>query len=188
MLTAKEKLRRRMLAIRGDMPPHQVADLSQRIRLRLNQLPSFIEAKTMVFYASIRNEVITDHMIDDALSTGKKVALPKVVKDQRRLVISYIDDIDALMPGAYGIREPGNIRPVPLNSVDLVVVPGVAFDTEGYRLGHGGGYYDIFLSNMGEDVIKIGLAFEFQMVGKLPIEGHDIKMDTILTEKRIIIT
>jgi 5-formyltetrahydrofolate cyclo-ligase len=188
MLAAKENLRRRMLAIRGNMPPQKVADLSQRIRLHLNEVPSFIEAKTIIFYASIRNEVITDHMIGDALSMGKKVALPKVVKDQRRLVISYIDDLDALMPGAYGIREPRDIRPVPLNSVDLVVVPGVAFDMKGYRLGHGGGYYDIFLSEMGEGVIKIGLAFEFQLVGKLPIEEHDIKVDTILTEKRIIIT
>ncbi len=184
----KRELRERMLELREGMLHSEVAAMSKTIHTYLQSLPSFRNAKNIFLYASTRNEVETDDIIVNLLQAGKGVAIPVVNKGTKEIVFSFIESLDELMPSTYGIREPlpNSLRPVALDSVDLIIIPGVAFDMRGYRLGYGGGYYDRFLEKLPEGVHKMGLAFDFQVLEALPVEEHDLKVDTIITEERII--
>jgi 5-formyltetrahydrofolate cyclo-ligase len=102
------------------------------------------------------------------------------------LQISHLSKFSDLSPGTYGILEPKKekIKPTSIHEIDIVLVPGVAFDRFGHRLGQGGGYYDWFLSKT--NVVSIGLAFEFQILKEIPVEPHDQRVDLIVTEEKLI--
>lgn len=187
-MTDKGDLRKRMVALREGISRSEIISKSKMIHTHLRSFPPYLNAITILFYAATRNEVVTDDMIRDALQSGKLVGLPLVHKERRELTFSYIKSLNELAPGVYGIREPlpEYLRPVSLTSIDLIIVPGVAFDLKGHRLGYGGGYYDRFLRRVGDDVPRVGLAFELQLLDELPVEDHDVTVDTIITEKRII--
>jgi len=134
-------------------------------------------------------EVETEQMIRDFLEIGKKILIPITDKPHRRLIFSELRDYDAeLTLGTFNIQEPKREyrRIIPPNQTALVTVPGIVFDLRGYRLGYGFGYYDRFLSSLNVETPTIGLAFEFQIENKVPIENHDIPVHRIITEKRVI--
>ena len=147
------------------------------IKNRLFELEEFKKAKVVMFYVSLKDEVSTLSMIDDAARTGKRVCVPVILKEEKRLIAGEIKDrVKDLERQHFGIFQPiaGHVREVPLEHIDLVVVPGIAFDKDNMRLGRGHGYYDRFLSLLPNRTKTIGLAFDFQVVENLPKDSHDI--------------
>ena len=137
-----------------------------------------------MFYVSLKDEVNTLGMIDEAIATGKKVCVPVVILHEKRLIAGGIRDrMQDLEKQHFGIYQPkpGRVEEVPLADIDLVVVPGVAFDRNNVRLGRGHGYYDRFLSSLSERTKAIGLAFDFQVVDHLPQDSHDIPVWKTIT-------
>jgi 5-formyltetrahydrofolate cyclo-ligase len=122
-------------------------------------------------------------MISETLEMGKRVCVPFTLEDSKSIVASEIEDLGVLKPGPYGIYQPeeSRVRPVPLEDIDLVVVPGVAFDSCCIRLGRGHGYYDRFLSALPKDTETIGLAFDFQVLERLPKDPHDVPVSKTIT-------
>ncbi|MDD5004920.1 MAG: 5-formyltetrahydrofolate cyclo-ligase [Candidatus Omnitrophica bacterium] len=157
---------------------------SFKIQNKLFSLPEFIKAKMILFYLSFGGEVETFRMIQKTMSLGKKVALPVINSRNKRLIPSLISDCGYnLELGPYGIRQPKkkHMRNVALDKIDLIIVPGVAFDLHGNRIGRGLGYYDRFLHSLPKEIPSIGLAFDFQVLGRIPsLESHDFPVDKVL--------
>jgi 5-formyltetrahydrofolate cyclo-ligase len=126
-------------------------------------------------------------MIKDTLSSEKNVIVPISIKKDRTSILSTLEKWGDLEIGSYGILEPraDSVKEISINEIDLIIVPGVGFDESGYRIGHGKGYYDNLLK-ISKSAMYIGLAFEFQIVKKIPIESHDLPVNIIITENRII--
>jgi len=188
VLRERKEIRERILAARDRMP----ADVRHRkdidIRRRLMSLPEFLTAQAILLYASFRSEVDTMTLMPEVLAMGKRVFLPKVDQDNARLVLYEIEEMGELTPGFMGIYEPGptRSRPAAIGDADLVIVPGAVFDLKGNRLGYGVGYYDRLLSQRRGKGAVAGLAYEEQVVELVPAEAHDVKMDIIVTDERII--
>ena len=148
------------------------------------RMPEFERAKTILFYASFGGEVETFDMIRQAQLLGKRIALPRI-HPQNTIKPVLISDLDCdLETGPYGIRQPhaSNDRTILPGELDMVVVPGVAFDRFNNRLGRGGGYYDRFLGTLSDKVITVGLAFDFQIVdGFPPSASHDKPVFCVLS-------
>lgn len=154
------------------------------IKEELFCLEEFKRAKVVMFYVSTDGEVDTALMIDETLKMGKKVVVPLILMKEKKLVASLIlDRTKELRPGPYGILQPIACvsRPISLKDIDLVVAPGIAFDKKGNRLGRGKGYYDKFLSEIPQGIPLIGLAFDFQLVDRLPRLAHDLPVDKVIT-------
>lgn len=155
----------------------------KKIEARLRTLDVFQQAYKILFYVSFLSEVQTHQLIKEALK-NKKVGVPLV--NNKELLIKEITDFSQLSPGHKNILEPSSDLPdLKVEDLNLIIVPGVAFDKKHYRLGYGGGYYDRLLAK-DNDHISIGLAFEEQIVDDLPIESHDQKVDFIVTDKRVL--
>jgi 5-formyltetrahydrofolate cyclo-ligase len=175
---------RRRVAI----PAEHAAVAGKAIQDYVQRLPAFQNAEVVMAYVPIRNEVDTGGLIDAALAAGKHVAFP--VTDTRRkeiyprIVMRYPED---LVAGPFGINEPRPSCPVAApEEIDLILVPGVAFDAKGFRLGYGEGYYDRFLPLTSGT--SIGLAYSFQLVKTVFPEKHDWPVDFIVTEEITIET
>lgn len=157
---------------------------SFQIQKKLFSLPEFIKAKIILFYLSFDGEVETFRMIEKAISLGKKIAVPVISRRSRKLSPSLIDDCACgLEVGSYGVYQPrpGRVRKIPLKKIDLVIVPGVGFDLKGNRIGRGMGYYDRFLKALPQRTPCIGIAFDFQVLSKIPsLESHDSPVDKVL--------
>ncbi len=187
--TAKKELRARIQGERDAIPLQLRRELSARVGALLFSAPEFSAARTIFFFISFRSEVSTEPMIRQALSEGKRVCLPYTYPETRGMIASQITDFDDdLEPGNYGILEPraDKVRDVPPKELDLIITPGVAFDETGGRLGYGGGYYDRFFTARREGCPLVALAFEMQLVKKVPRDGHDLPVDLIVTERRVI--
>ena len=122
------------------------------------------------------------------MELGKTVCLPRVDWDAKGMVPAVVTDLTTLVTHRHGIAEPGERAPVvAVEDLDLILVPGVAFDERCNRLGRGGGFYDRFLGGVGPDTPVAGIAFELQMVRSVPMERHDRAMDAVVTESRLIV-
>ncbi len=146
------------------------------------KLPAIQKARSILFYVSMPGEVDTSAMIEKAIFTGKRVALPIVEQNQRKLIPTVILSMEDAHKGTYGIAEPhfDPDKALALKDLDAVVVPGLAFDRSLHRLGRGAGYYDRFLSILPNSVATVGLAFDFQLTECLPTEAHDIRLQQII--------
>jgi 5-formyltetrahydrofolate cyclo-ligase len=187
--SAKLELRRRALAVRDALPGAFRARQSVAICARAAALPELETATVLMLYTSFRSEVETTALFSWALRAGKTVCAPRILAP--RLMAAYlIADPDAdLAPGTWGIPEPREgLAEVPPERVDAVVVPGSAFDTAGRRCGYGGGFYDTFLLRTRPGVPRVALAFEAQLLEELPCEPHDLAVDAVVTEARVIRT
>jgi 5-formyltetrahydrofolate cyclo-ligase len=179
----KNKLRKELIEKRKNLSEKEVLEKSKHIEKRLFEMKEFRQASTVLFYVSYDNEVYTHDMIKECIN-NKKIVVPITEKKSRRLILSELISWDDLENGSYGILEPKKIIKTSIDDVDLIIVPGVGFDKQGNRLGHGKGYYDNLLNN--SKALKVALAFEFQVVERIPVKKHDVAMDRIITEKRII--
>ncbi|MEW6570388.1 MAG: 5-formyltetrahydrofolate cyclo-ligase [Nitrospirota bacterium] len=184
----KKTIREEVLKKRDGIPNTERLIKDNRIKLNILNLPEFVLSKNILIYASFRSEVSTSSIIEEALKAGKRVVLPRVNRDRHELELYEIRDKGELSPGYAGIMEPfrSKERSRNLNDMDLIIVPGVAFDSSGNRIGYGGGYYDGLLSRMPAKISVIALAYEEQLVDSVPSEIHDIKVDIIVTDKRVI--
>jgi len=184
----KQKIREEVLVKRNHIPKEVRSVKNSLIKGKLFSLPEFISSHTILFYASFRSEVETSGMITESIGSGKRVLLPKVDREKKMLRLYEIKDISELSPGYMGIPEPSltDERMMSPEDVDLVVIPGVAYDSAGNRLGYGAGYYDSLLSQTEKKLLVVAPAFEEQIADQIPAEEHDVKVDIIVTDKRII--
>ena len=154
------------------------------IKSKLFNIEEFKKAKVVMFYVSLKDEVDTFIMIDEALKAGKRIAVPVILKEEKRLIAGEIHNrLEDLESQHFGIYQPrqDRVKEIPLDDIDLVVVPGVAFDRKNIRLGRGHGYYDRFLSGLPKKTKTIGLAFDFQVLEDLPQDPHDVPVSKIIT-------
>jgi len=185
----KAQLRTQLLERRRRLAFEEVWRLSAIVQARLLATGLYADAKRLALYASFRNEVLTDEVFQDADSKGMDVSYPRIVKGaDRRIAFFKVAHLSELATGSYEIKEPGRKEvELPLESLDLIVVPGVAFDRAGHRLGYGKGYYDMALA--GARCPVVALAYDFQVVeGRLPSEPHDVPVSAIVTETEVIKT
>ena len=182
----KEKLRKEKKEKRIKQTKEENRKKSKEINERLLGLKEYKEAETVLFYISYNGEVFTHEMIKEALKE-KNVVVPISNKEDNTLRLSVLKSWGDLEIGSYGILEPKEecIKESSIDDIDLVIVPGVGFDNKGNRLGHGKGYYDRLLKQLINKPV-IGLAFEFQIVEKIPSEKHDVKISMVVTEDRAI--
>lgn len=182
---AKGTLRQRLLNLLTSQKEEDRLRKSRVIQRKLFLTPEFKRAKTILFYASFNGEVETFRMMKQALKLGKKIVLPTILKDQKKMILSLVEDLGKdLVCGAYGIKEPNPhaIKPVDLEAIDLAIVPGVAFDCDNNRLGRGAGYYDRFLVTLPSHTPTFGLAFDFQVLTRLPHQQkHDVAVSRVIT-------
>ena len=188
---SKSEVRKRILAARSSMSADEVRIKSEAIMERIIKSEAFAGARLVMCYMDFRNEVMTAGIISAALASGKRVALPRVCKcgNDRTLAVYEINDLyKDVEKGAWGIMEPCShrLRRADENEIDLVIVPGVAFDVNRQRLGYGAGYYDSFLAKLRPGCSKIAVAFDLQVQECIPVEVHDVKMDAVITETGII--
>lgn len=182
----KNEIRKSTIAERGALPKEVVAEKSNLITAKLVELPEYEQAQTLMVYIDFRNEVQTRNIIQHALSHGKRVTIPVTDVKQKRLTPSLLKHFPGdLTPGTWGILEPKpqSFRPVAPEEIDLVLVPGVAFDVQGNRLGYGGGFYDRFLPRTKPDTIYIALAFELQVKNNVCPGDYDVPMHMLVTEE-----
>jgi len=186
---AKSQLRKRMLAKAASLTEDEAIRRSKNAEIRLSKLSLYKEAKTIVFYYPIKGELDLRRMLRKAL-VKKKVCLPFTDLANKRLRIYHVQDLDRdLAKGTFGIKEPRGekIKEVDVREIDLVIVPGLAFDRQKNRLGRGGGFYDRFLKEIPDSAKKIGAAFDFQVTESLPVNlSQDQKVDLIVTDSRVI--
>jgi len=184
----KPLIRDKILSLRRSLSENDILEKSMKIKERLFNLPEFINSNTILFYVSIKDEVKTDFMIKEALKLKKRVAVPLSNVKEKNLIVSELNDFDELHVGSFGILEPKKefLRPLKPQELNLVIVPGVAFDERGNRIGYGKGFYDNFLKDLRDGVKTIALAYEIQIVESIPTSTKDISVDKIITEKRII--
>lgn len=180
----KQEIRRRIKKLSKSYSGLEKSKKSGIIKTKLFNEEEFKKAKVVMFYVSLADEVDTHSMIDEALEMGKRVCVPVILKEGKKLIASEIKDrVIDLESQHFGISQPkqGKMREIPLEDIDLVIVPGVAFDKKNLRLGRGHGYYDRFLCSLPRNTKTIGLAFDFQVVEDLPHEPHDIPVSKIIT-------
>ncbi|MGM9571425.1 MAG: 5-formyltetrahydrofolate cyclo-ligase [bacterium] len=187
----KKALRKEIFALRDTQEKEIIEEKSAAIHQKLFQLEEFKKANTILIYAAMRGEVLTKGIFTEAYKRGKKVLVPISQLEDRSLLLSEIHDYDnELVVATFNVPEPKKecLRPTAHSEVDLVIVPGVAFDTQGNRLGYGGGFYDRFLAGLKPDVPAIAICYELQLRDDLVAEEHDLPMDWVITEKQAIKT
>ena len=185
----KRQLRRSILALRRGLPAAERAARSRLIWDRISRLACYQRADLVLGYMAFDHEVLTDGLIRQAMASGKHIVLPIVQADRQQLALYAIEDFDRdLTPGYRGILEPRprRARAVAPEALDLALVPGVAFDLRGGRLGFGAGFYDRLLGRLPGEVPKLGMAFDFQVIPRLPHQPHDVMLDAIVTDRRVI--
>lgn len=181
----KKTVRQHFLNKRKALSAKDISRLSEQIITRLQGISEVTSAKDVHVYYPIRNEVDIKPFIEWLWQNDKKVVMPRTNFKNKEMDNYYIISFGQLEETKYGLFEPRVISPRHLGSTDIIIVPGVAFSEDKYRLGYGGGFYDRFLDNSRS--IKIGVSFETQMSLTLPVEEHDRKLDLIVTEERIIL-
>lgn len=185
----KADIRRCMLEKRRSISDEKSIEKSLVIQQKLLLTSQYKEANVIALYSSFTGEVKTERIIAMALTGGKKVVMPKISMEDCRMHFIPISTNDDLVTNSYGLKEPQqqNGGYFAEENIDLFVVPGVAFDLSGNRLGMGKGHYDRALESISRDNV-VALAYEFQLVDSVPAENHDVVMGTIITEERIIDT
>ncbi|MDG6998954.1 MAG: 5-formyltetrahydrofolate cyclo-ligase [Nitrososphaerota archaeon] len=184
---SKIELRESARGARRALGSQNILALSEKIRQKLENLEEFKDSNVIATYVSKREEVQTERIIRDALNSAKRVLVPLVIPHNKSLIFSELHDLSELTVGHFGILEPKPefIRPIALSEASVIVVPLVAWDERGYRIGNGGGYFDIALAPLKGN-LTIGLAFEAQRVDKVPEDKYDVPLKMIVTEKRIL--
>lgn len=183
----KALLRRDMLARRQALSPAVVAAAGETVTKRVLALPQWATAREILLYLSVRNEVETRGLVERALAEGRGVLLPRCRPGVSGLLdLGPVGDLSEARPGRYDILEPPAevCRPPEAFAPDVIVVPGVAFDRTGRRLGFGGGYYDRLLALPAmAGAFVVGLAYAFQVVPQVPAASWDRPMDAVITEQ-----
>lgn len=184
-METKEQIRKRIVRIRNQMLSEEVAEKSSLIAQKVLKTPEYEEADNILLYADYCHEVMTRDIFDAAVLRKKKVFFPKA-KDDGTMEFYQVISVKQLESGYKGIKEPITDKQYQYrfwrNEDTLIIVPGVAFDTKGYRVGYGKGFYDRFLRDKRQMTV-MGLCYSNQIVEEIPHDEHDIRMDKIITEE-----
>jgi 5-formyltetrahydrofolate cyclo-ligase len=185
----KQYIRRSIRARRRGLSEVERLAHSHRIWERVVGLPCYQRARVLLGYMAFDHEVLTDSLMQQAMASGKQLVLPMVLGDRQEMALYSIEDLRSdVAPGYRGILEPQpqRTRVVAPETLELALIPGVAFDLRGGRLGLGAGFYDRLLSRLPRDIPTVGLAFDFQVIPRLPLQPHDMVVQAIVTEHRVI--
>lgn len=183
----KKRIRGIMSEKRDSLALLDYQEKSKKIKENLFNKSFFKDSRNIFTFISFKSEVDTHNIIKESLNLGKKVSVPLTLPKTKEMLPVIIKSFEDLKPGTYGILEPdNNTNQIKLDNIDLVLVPGLAFDPQGYRVGYGGGYYDRFFKKLSKNTIKVGLAFDFQIIDKCPTNKFDLPVDYILTESNFI--
>lgn len=184
LATRKASVRRLVLSRRGRLAPADREAAGRAVAAAVGGLPEVARAETVLGFASFGTEVPTDETMGLLLAAGKRLLLPYV--EGTRLCAAEVRSVEDLAPGFRGIREPVARTPVDLAEADALLVPGVAFDGTGRRLGYGGGFYDGLLSEVPRTIPRAGLAFDLQVLDEVPAGDADEPVDLVVTELRVV--
>lgn len=181
----KQKLRRRYRAYREALQPSEKEEMDAAVRRCLFRLSSYRNNRVIFIYVSKPIEVDTIQIIQNALAHGKRVAVPRCIPNTHQMQFYFIRSLEDLKPGMFGVLEPSVERCQPVSDLrhGLCVVPGLSFDTQGYRLGYGKGYYDRFLSSFGGQTV--GICYRTCVPWNLPHGHYDRPVDILITETYI---
>lgn len=185
----KQEIRNEMIRLITQTPPDVLVAKTKAIEERLFEFANYLEARIAMLYMPISGEVDTREIIRRSYLYNKIVVLPAFDPETFRMTLMKVDDPDKdLVPGPRGNVEPNpkRCKVVPIDCLDIAIVPGLAMDEKGGRLGSGKGYYDRLVPDLPITTRKVGLVFEDQIVPTIPMEPHDKHVDIVVTEKRII--
>jgi 5-formyltetrahydrofolate cyclo-ligase len=185
----KDEIRRSISKALAALPENEIIQKTQKIEKRLFEFANFLEANIVLLYVNGDCEVNSMNIIKKCLNYKKIVILPSFDKTKHKATLYKIDNPDTdLRPGPGNILEadPNRCNVVPIECIDIAIIPGVAFDEKGGRIGPGDGYYDRLIPNLPITTRKVALTFEDQIIPQVQMEAHDRHVDIIITEKRII--
>lgn len=175
----KKALRRAITEKKSALRNEEVVSRSERLAKKLFATEAYRQCQSLYAYLSFNQEVRTEPIIRQAWADGKRVAVPKVIGTEMTFI--WIDSFDDLGPGYYGITEPLQNGPVADDRRALVLMPGLAFDLEGHRVGYGGGFYDRFLERESDHPL-VALCYDFQLMEHLDVEAHDVPVDCVIDD------
>jgi len=181
IIKKRNALRKKMTAERGKLTAIQIEELSRKIISKLMELEPIRKARTIMSFSSINNEVNLLHLLDKEIKGGRTIVLPRVEKEGAMEAVE-IKTWKQTKMGSFGIREPLG-EPYEVQDIDVVLVPGLVFDGNGYRLGYGKGYYDRFLTRLRKNAFICGVCYEFQVVENIFPHDNDIPVHWIVTDK-----
>lgn len=180
----KKNIRKSIIAKR-DLKKEENSLKDSKIFNNLISLNSYKRAKKVFIYIGFGSEINTKGLIEIMLKEGKEVFVPKVLEEE--MIALKITSLNNLIESKFKILEPvGEKSDIDGEEFDLIIMPGVAFDRSGNRIGYGKGYYDKYLKDVKSDIKKIALAYELQLIEEIETEEHDLKVDSIITENEII--
>lgn len=183
-MNTKNEIRNAIRLKRAALTLHDIDVWSRQAIDRLNEVPAIMQAKRMACYLAKPFEVQTQRFIETCLTSGKSVCVPRRGDDENGYAWSWVEPAGAWRDGPWRIPEPAHFKPVDNDVLDVVIVPAVALDPAGHRLGHGGGNFDRLLG--GLHCTRVGLVFDFQLIDEVPIEAHDTPVEIVVTESRTI--
>lgn len=184
----KKLIRTSILEKRNSLTPQEIKEAEKLIINNLMELNQFIKSQNVFSYLSFRSEVPTNYIIKYCIEHKKNVYIPICIRETKEMLISLFDDDVLLSTSNYGVQEPTKetIKIADREILDIAIMPGAVFDTRGYRVGYGAGYYDKFFAHTKKKIYKIALAFSFQVIEEVPHDNFDIPVDCIVTERGII--
>lgn len=183
----KKQMRETILALRDAMPAASRSDASRVIIEKICALPGYQSAQTVLAYSGFGSEIETQTLIERIITDGKIAVLPRVDRAMQSLILHSVKGVGELVVSKWGIREPPADAPViGASGIEFILMPGVAFDRSGNRLGYGRGYYDKLLTSVDPALARVAAAFSCQIVVQVPVAPHDQKIDTVITENETI--
>lgn len=185
----KDTIRQYYQSLRRHLPPETRAGFSRRAAAALLASPLWARSQTIMAYLSLPQELSLDELYSAGWLSTKTMVIPISQPTDHRILLSRLNSFSQLTEGAYHIRElaPALRKPLEASQIDLCLIPGIAFDNNGNRLGFGAGYYDRFLPQLRPDAIKVGVCFNVQIsIEPLPVDEYDVPMDYLLTESGLL--
>ena len=184
---AKALLRQQVLAQREALPSDARRSAELAIEKRVFALAQYQHAKCIMAYMSFGMEMDMTAIVEAAIWSGKKLVLPRVNRATKTLSLHRVENMADLIAGVWGIREPrADLPTVTIDAIDLVLMPGVAFDLKGNRLGYGAGFYDKLLAHADARPTRVAATFDCQLVDAVPTDAHDQRVHVLITESRTI--
>lgn len=187
-MTLKNELRKKYLSLRKELCDRDVDILSNKVYSNLRNIFEYSRSTSFMIYLDYKKEVKTTKIIQELLNYNKTVIIPISKPNTIELGLSKLNSFSDLEIGTYGILEPkkNKIIPVSPEVIDMIIVPGVVFDRNGYRIGYGKGYYDRFLGSLDHEFTTVGLCYDLQLIDEIPRGIFDYKLDYITTNNEVI--
>lgn len=187
----KKEIRKDILKVRRNMDIDKKNSYDRLIEDSFFKSRFYKDAKNIFIYISYDSEINTKNIINRAIKDGKNIFVPRTEFTTKLMNAVKINNFENLIERRYGILEPKKEEPfIDPNNLDLIVVPGVAFDKDGGRIGYGAGYYDRYFKRINTEnwsrITKLALIYDFQLIDKVPIDEEDVLIDAVLTEKQFI--